>query len=193
MSSVESYEVRPAADLQHQQWENTRLRNRKLQLEIETLEKRSPWYRTLVPLFSTLIAVAGFMFGVVKYAQEQARNRETEERAFMKPWLDNQQATYSEALSAATTVANANDSTAKTAATEKFWELYQGPMILVETKSVSGAMIRFGNCLGTDQCDRNEMNGRVRALATAIAQSMAATAQMNYQQFALSQFKYKSD
>jgi hypothetical protein len=76
---------------------------------------------------------------------------------------------------------------------EEFWRLYQGKMILVETKSVSGAMVTFGECLdGTDDCSRAEMNSRCRELATAMAESMAATAKMTFREFAGNQFQYTS-
>jgi hypothetical protein len=66
-------------------------------------------------------------------------------------------------------------------------------MILVETKSVSGAMVQYGYCLdGSESCSKNEMNTRCRALATAMAASMAATAKMKFQQFAANQFRYSS-
>ncbi len=66
-------------------------------------------------------------------------------------------------------------------------------MILVETKSVSGAMVRFGRCLdGSETCSRAEMNERCRALATAMADSMAATAKMTFKEFADNKFRYTS-
>jgi hypothetical protein len=76
---------------------------------------------------------------------------------------------------------------------EAFFALYHGKMILVETKSVSATMVRFGRCLdGIESCTKDEMNTRCRALATAMAESMAATAKMTFDQFAGNQFKYSS-
>jgi hypothetical protein len=80
---------------------------------------------------------------------------------------------------------------ARSRATEDFFELHQGKMILGETKSVSAAMLRFGHCLDeTEQCGKGEINDRCRALATAMAGSMADTAKMSYQEFAANQFRY---
>ncbi len=92
------------------------------------------------------------------------------------------------------TVANSDDPETQKQATEEFWQLYQGKMILVETKSVSQGMVHFGGCLdGTlITCNRVEMNVRCRALATAMTESMAATAKMTFKEFVDNQFRYTS-
>lgn len=187
--------------------ERLRLQNEKLRLELAEARREKPWRHRLiqmVPLMTACVAIAGFLWGVFQYRHEQAENRraqaeqsrsarETDQREFMRPWLDSQREIYLEALSAATTVANSGDAAQRREATEEFWRLYQGKMILVETKSVSGAMVRFGRCLdGTDDCSRTEMNSRCRALATAMAESMAATARMTFEDFKQNQFRYGS-
>ena len=197
----------PEHALQVSQLEQVRLKNEKLKLELTEISKGKPWYHVLtqmVPLTTAFVAIAGFWWGVVQYRDQQTKNRiaqksqslregETAEREFMRPWLENQREIYVQALSAAATVANSDDPEKRQQATEEFWRLYEGKMILVETKSVSGAMVHFGGCLGrTDTCSRAEMNGRCRALATAIAESMAATAKMTFKEFAANQFRYTS-
>lgn len=190
--------------LQLAQLERTRLENEKLKVELAAL-KRLPWYHVpnrLVPLVTALIAVAGFLIGVLKYTNEQSnaradrkvqslREHATAEQELMKPWLESQRTVYAEALSAAAAAANTNDATLKVVAAQSFWQLYQGRMILVETTTVSGAMKHFGRCLdGSDICSKEEMNRRSRALGTVMAESMAATAGMRYEEFARNQFKY---
>lgn len=157
----------------------------------------------VIPIVTTVLAVAGFLWGVYQYTSEQAKNRDTQiiqqkreadlaEQELMKPWLDSQRQIYSRALSAAATVANSDDGEKVKTASEEFFELYQGQMILVETTDVSAAMVKFGNCLdGSDKCERAEMNTRCRALGTAMATSMAKTARMTYQEFAANQFRYE--
>ena len=104
---------------------------------------------------------------------------------------ESQRETYRQALTAAATIANTDDSNAKQQAVRDFWRLYQGAMILVETETVKDAMIRYGYCLeGIDKCDKYEMNTRCHDLASAMAESMAATAGMTYREFASKQFKY---
>jgi hypothetical protein len=189
------------------QLERLRLGNEKLKLELAAQGKARPWYHVsaqIVPIVTALVAVAGFSWGIVQYGNEQAKNRSEQkdqaerqrtvaQREFMKPWLESQRDIYSQALGAAATAANAADAKARARAAEEFWRLYQGPMVLVETKTVSGAMVAFGNCLDkTEVCDRKEMNARSRSLATAMAASMAATARMTFEEFAANQFQYTS-
>lgn len=74
----------------------------------------------VIPIVTTVLAVAGFLWGVYQYTSEQAKNRDTQiiqqkreadlaEQELMKPWLDSQRQIYSRALSAAATVANSDD------------------------------------------------------------------------------------
>ena len=197
----------PEQSLPSAQLERVQLENEKLRLELTLLRKGKPWYHLptqIVPIVTALVAIFGFWWGIVQYRNEQAKNRLEQkeqsdrqrvvaQREFMKPWLESQRETYSRALSAAAAVANAGDAKTRTQAAEDFWRLYQGKMVLVETKSVSGAMVDFGKCLEKkDVCDRKKMNERCRALATAMAGSMAATARMTFEEFVANQFQYTS-
>jgi hypothetical protein len=197
----------PEQSLQSAQLERMQLENDKLRLELAALRKGKPWYHLptqIVPIVTALVALGGFWWGIVQYRNEQAKNRLEQkeqsdrqqvvaQREFMKPWLESQRETYSQALSAAAAVANAGDAKTRTQAAEDFWRLYQGKMVLVETMSVSGAMKSFGKCLnGANVCTKEEMNARCRALASALAGSMAATAKMTYEQFVANQFQYTS-
>ena len=140
----------------------------------------------------------------MQYQNEQAKNRREQkeqadrqqtlaQREFMKPWLESQREIYSQALSAVAAAANSDDAKVRAQAAEQFWRLYQGKMILVETKSVPATMVSFGRCLDRkDACEREEMNKRSRVLATAMAESMAATARMTFDQFVANQFQYTS-
>jgi hypothetical protein len=187
------------------QLKQVQLQNEKLALDLADLKNGKPWYHLpaqLVPLVTALIAIAGFWLGLMRYQDEQQKNRfeqerqslreeENRQRDFMKPWLDNQRDIYQQALTAAATIANTDKPETRREATEDFWRLYQGKMILVETKTVSDAMVQFGICLdGSVACNRSEMNDRCRILATAMADSMAATAKMTFKEFADNQFKY---
>jgi hypothetical protein len=183
------------AELERLQLENERLR-------LELAERRhKPWYHLptqIVPVVSALLAIAGFAFGIWQYAKEQAKNREEQQavaqRELMKPWLESQREIYAQALSAAAGAANTSDAKARSLAADDFFRLYKGKMILVETKPVSDAMVSFGQCLdGTTECDRSEMNSRCNVLATAMADSMAATARMTFKEFEANKFKYTSN
>ena len=183
------------------------LQNEKLRHEAADQQRRKPWHHALIemtPIITACIAVAGFLFGVIQFRAEQQKNRasrdtqsqrekELAEREFMKPWLENQREIYSQALTAAVTVANTDELDESKSASSDFWMLYHGNMVLVETKSVSGAMVKLGHCFdGSETCDKPEMNKRCHALATAMAESLAATSKMTYEEFSTNQFKYSS-
>jgi len=192
-------------DLSALRCEQIMLENEKLKIDLAALRRGSPWYRQpveMVPIVTALLAVIGFWWGVVQYKEEQNKNREAKqaearreelesERQVMQPWLETQRSTYAKALSAAAEVATASDAVKRQRAIDEFWRLYQGEMIPVETKRVSGAMILFGRCVDkSDPCDREEMNRRSRALGTAIARSMAETAKMTYADYVKNRFEY---
>jgi hypothetical protein len=185
--------------------ERLRLETEKLRLEVEALRKRTPWSALsgqIVPVATILLGIASFWWGVRQYENEQEKNRSARqeqslsekaaaERAFMQPWLQSQRDAYAKALAAAANIANTSDPKKRSEAIEDFWRLYHGEMIPVETKTVSGAMVAFGQCLDRpDPCDRKTLNERTRALATAMAKSMAATASMTYSQFVDNRFEY---
>ena len=193
-----------ARELAQAQLQRARLDNEKLAREVEAQSRPRPWYQIpiqFVPLVTALVSVAGFLWGVLQYAGQQQKNRdervaqskretETAERQFMEPWLKSQRDIYTEALDAAAVIANAQEPKDRTIAEEKFWRLFHGRMILVETKEVSGAMIRFSDCLPVSRCTPQDMNKLARELATAMAKSMAATARVKYDDFAANQFQY---
>ena len=195
--------------LQSAELERARLENEKLKIELDELKNRSGKLLSgltnyMIPIVTTLLAIAGFWWGIFQYQGEQQKNRDAQkeqadreqaaaDREFMKPWLESQWDNYMAALSAATTLANSEDPVKVKQATDEFWALYQGKMILVETKEVSGAMVKFGRCLdGTETCDKQKKNERTRELGTVMAKSLAATAAMTYAQFTENQFKYTS-
>lgn len=192
-------------ELQLAQLEKLQLENEKLKQELQDRGKSKPWHAVLiqfVPIISALVAVAGFLWGVYQYQAQQTRNLEaqrlqsereleTAQRDLMKPWLDNQREIYLQALTAASTVANTNDPEELGRATVEFWKLFNGKMILVETDEVQDKMIQFGNCIKS-ACTQTELNEKLHQLGTAMANSMAATAQMTYAEFSANQFQYVS-
>jgi len=190
----------PEIALQAAELERARLENEKLRLELADLKnKRGRWLSELggrvVAIVTTLLAIGGFVWGILQFQLEQRENRASQqrqaEREFMKPWLESQWDSYMKALAAATTLATSEDSEKVKQASDEFWVFYYGKMILVETRDVSKAMVRFGHCLdGTDTCDKSERKGRALQLASAMAKSLAETAGMTYEQFAANQFQY---
>ena len=193
-----------------------RLEAEKLRLEVERMKREGSRARSLsayIPLISVVVTVAGFGFGIYQYRAQQIQNRESQERLaareaeartaqsirdkenaqreFMKPLLEKQLALYFEASSAVATIARTIDPSEKKKATETFWRLYSGPLVIVESMEVSGAMKRFSYCLdGTETCDRAEMNERALALGTALQKSMLKSWNMKPEDFAADKFQY---
>ncbi len=143
-------DTNPEELLRLAQLEELRLKNEKLQLELNELRKGKPWHQILiqfVPVLTALIAFAGFFWGLLRYQEQSRSELVSHEREFMKPWIENQRDIYRKALTAAGTVANTENDETRRKAAEEFWQLYHGEMILVETTSVSQAMVAFGKCL----------------------------------------------
>ena len=178
------------------QLEQLRLTNEKLKLEIDQLKKpgrSQPTLLQFMPIVTALVAVSGFLWGVAQYVREQDKIHAAAEREFMKPWLESQREIYLQALSFAATAANSDKPADRTQAAYEFWRLYYGKMVLIETKPVSNAMGKFGNCLKPlGACTPEQMNNLTLKLGSTMAGSMAATANMTYKKFSENQFKYAS-
>jgi hypothetical protein len=197
----------PERALELARLEQIQLENNKLKLELAELRKRKSWSTQMVPIITALVAAGGLLIGVSQFVTDQAtqhkQEQETANRQIMQPWLDSQRDFYQQALSAASTAITSGDPKKKRQATEEFWQLYYGKMILVETESVSTLMVTLGKCLngsdpcskvkigecpnGSDPCSKHDL---LLGLGTAMAKSMADTARMTYKQFSDNQFKY---
>jgi hypothetical protein len=179
--------------LQAVQLEKVRLENEKLKFELESLKngkgKGLDRFIPYLPLITDLVTIAGFGFGVYQYQAQQEANRVTQEqqstkdrvarelqskqeteaaqREFMKPLLQNQLSLYLQATTAAATIATSTDPIERRKAINDFWRLYEGPLIMVETHEVTGAMVRFGNCLREpENCNQGELGNRSRAIGS---------------------------
>lgn len=202
---------RPEAELQ-----KLRLEIQKLTLDVASTRKlaRLDVALRLMPTATIAVTVLGFMFTVWQYRTEQAKNRlaseqqavreateraerarkdtETAQREFMKPLLEKQQELYFDAATAAATIASTRDAAERRKAEERFWILYRGPLVMVESTDVSGAMKKFSRCLtGQDKCDAGEMNDRSLALASTLETSMLNTWNAKPDEFIKGQFVYR--
>ena len=193
-----------------------RLEIQKLTLDVESA-RRSMGHDVLLrllPSITVLVAVLGFGFSIWQYRVEQTKDRqaraeqvvrETTERAerarkdteaaqreFMKPLLEKQQELYFEAASAAATIAASTDPAERRKAEGTFWRLFWGPLVMVESKEVSAAMKRFGNCLNAvEACDAQEKRKRSLALASALETSLLNTWNAKPEDFTKGQFLYR--
>ena len=165
---------RDAAEL-----ERLQLENEKLKLEIDSLKSRLDRIAKLLPYGGFVIAVTGVFIGIWQYKEQQrldreqrttqsARQAEDARREFMKPLQEQLLKLSMEASSAAATLATTKNTNERANAVNTFWRLYQGPLIMVEDKQLSAAMVRFGHCLdGSEQCDKTTMESRARAIGSS--------------------------
>jgi hypothetical protein len=194
--------------------ERLALENDKLRAELSAL-RRDRWHllQQLSPLLGGLLALAGFLFGVVQYVEQQQRNRaeamaradeqiqamafeaerqaEARDQEFMKPLWEREIATYFRAAEVVATLAAETDPSALRAAEEEFWVLYLGPLVVIETQALSGAMKSFGECLnGTDACSRAQRANRALAVSSAIQGAIEEHAALRLSEFSQGKYQY---
>jgi len=91
---------------------------------------------------STLVAICGLIFGVIKFIQIQ-------EIEAAKPYLEKKLAWCEEAVETASSIANSTQMVK--ANKQRFWELYWGVMGMVEKQDITEAMIEFGKGLESNK------------------------------------------
>ena len=183
--------------------ERLSLENEKLKLELARM-RPSAWdaLQRLSPLLGGVLALAAFVFGVVQYVEQRQRELATREielarqaaardQEFMKPLWERELAAYFLASETVATIARTTDPVQRRAAEAQFWQLYAGPLVILETKALSGAMVRFGYCLdGTENCPQNELRDRGLAVSSAIQQAIQEHAQLRLSEFSKDKFQY---
>ncbi len=188
------------------------MESRKLELEVEKLAldvasarrvRRFDLLLRLLPSLTIMVTVLGFGFSVWQYTSEQAKDRaaaerqaireaEASQREFMKPLLNKQQELYFEAATAAAVIASSPDAGERAQAERKFWTLYWGPLVMVESTDVSGAMKAFGRCIsGEDKCSGSDTQNRSLALASTLEASILKTWNARPEDFIKGQFVYR--
>jgi hypothetical protein len=90
------------------------------------------------------------------------------------------------------TIARSSDVAKRRAAEEEFWQLYQGPLVILETKPLSAAMVAFGHCLdGTEQCSEPVRRNRALSVSSAIQQAIEEHAELRLSEFSRNKFHYE--
>ena len=183
--------------------ERLALENQKLKAELERM-RPNVWdgVQRLSPFLGSLLAVAAFVFGVVQYVGQHERELNTREvelrrqaaardQEFMKPLWERELATYFLTSETVATIATTPDAAKRRSAEEQFWRLYQGPLVILETKALSEAMVAFGKCLdGTEQCSTGELRNRGLAVSSAIQLAIQEHAELRLSEFSKGKFQY---
>jgi hypothetical protein len=142
-------------------------------------------FESMLKLFSPLLAVAAFIWGIYTYrensrqqlAREEAEARRTAETRRIeatRPYLDRQLALYTEATKVTSTIATSADKAEIEKATKRFKELYWGELGLVERGGVESAMVSFRKALDAKK-GQNELASLALSLAHACRDELAAS------------------
>ena len=146
--------------------------------------------------------MAAFVFGVVQYVDQHQRELATREnelarqaaardQEFMKPLWERELATYFLASETVATIARSADVAKRRSAEEQFWRLYEGPLVILETKALAGAMVSFGKCLdGTERCPEEQLRSRGLAVSSAIQEAIQEHADLRLSEFSKDKFQY---
>ena len=182
--------------------ERLALENQKLRAELERRPGVWEGLQRMSPLLGSLLAIIAFVFGVIQYIDQQDKERRTREnelqrqamardQEFMKPLWERELSTYFLTSETVATIAGTTDAAKRRAAEEQFWRLYRGPLVILETQTLSGAMKAFGTCLdGTERCSPGEFNDRSLAVSSAIQLAIEAHAALRLSDFSKGKFQY---
>lgn len=168
-----------------------RLKIEKLELEIQQLKRANEWTRNwgrILPTLSALIPLLALLFAVQQFVQQQKASEKASttasERAFMQPVLSRQMNTYFDASAAAATLASSDDPKEKAQASEMFWKLYWGPLVMLESPEVGQAMTDFGDCVKAPQSCPSGMKNLSLALASTLQTDLFASWKLNPEKYA---------
>lgn len=196
----------------------TTLMEMAIQLHDKQAAHRERW-TTFIPALSVLLAVIGLLVTAWEsrvqqgnwertYSDQQKKDQEDrktdqehdaqlQDRELFKPLWEKQISLTLEAADVAATIATSTDEARRAAATERFWVLHEGPLIVVESQGVSGAMKSFGRCLRRDaatapqeDCTPDTLRERSRTLATEVLEALSQSWAQGLGGFSEGKFKY---
>ena len=93
-----------------------------------------------IQAISTIALIIGGIFALWRYYDTTARE-------FQKPLWDRQVKLYFEATRVAASLTTTEPGDEWDKLSNKFWQLYRGPMCLIEDQGVEAAMVNFGKAL----------------------------------------------
>jgi hypothetical protein len=183
--------------------ERLALENQKLRIELQRA-RPNVWeiIQRLSPLLGGMLAVAAFLFGILQYVDQQKRELNTREnelarqaaardQEFMKPLWERELTTYFLTSDTVATIATTADAAKRRSAEDQFWRLYHGPMVILETTTLSGTMKAFGRCVdNTEHCSVGELKNRALAVSSAVQQAIQDHSVLRLSEFSKNKFQY---
>lgn len=133
--------------------EEQQLTIRKLQLEVEDLERKTGQRNlgVLGHIGTILLPYAALIFTVYQFGDGLERQAKAQEdatnRAFMSPILERQANYYFAAVTAAAQFVSSSDGRIKRQAADRFLELYWGPIVMLESPSIVNGMNTMKFCI----------------------------------------------
>jgi homospermidine synthase len=102
---------------------------------------------------------------LVQLAAQQAHERQ-------KPFVEAQMKYYFEATETATQIARTTEGSAREKLIQRFWQLYWGPLAVVEDEEVEAAMVAYGQHLKKNPRDAASLETLSLAVAHACRGSL---------------------
>jgi hypothetical protein len=144
-----------------------------------TQDKIGSW-DIFIKLIGGFGIIIGTLFTAWQYLDQRDRELLQRRMEFAQQIYDEKSKVYDEAITSASSLANATKLSAPTTQRylKTFWELYWGKMVRYESKDVEAAMVRFGNALKAWESTEAKPQGLQRlslALAKAIKEDLSRT------------------
>jgi hypothetical protein len=177
---------------------------RKLQVEIDNLERGHSWSSRVaqyIPVITALIAVSGFLFGIIQYRRQEAKHIEANKlqserdnalraKEFKKLFWEKQLEEYRAITQSAARLATWDAGDARDKEYLHFRELYHGNLVMVSDKQVVDATKEFLQLYidyRTDPSLQGKVDRSSRRLSIACRESLRQTWDVPLQALDLSQ------
>ena len=134
----------------------------------------------VIKALGPMLVLAGLVFGIFKFQTTARLDRESREdqnkqliaeaqREAKKPFYEQQLTLYLEATNVTARIAAPRDEQDKQAAIVRFWQLYWGPLALVESEQVAQAMIDFRTILEDTALSEEQRKVKLRNQTISLA------------------------
>lgn len=166
----------------------------KLGLEIKSLKKADKkWYVLIqyLPLTTVLVALAGFIFGIIQYKDQQQKDRVIREKEFKIKYWEKQLDVYINISQSAARLATLDNAEDREKEYQRFRELYYGNFLMVADEQVARtAKTFFQNYIDYRNDPRKQVGVQLssKALANACRKSLGQSWDVPLNNLDVSQF-----
>lgn len=136
------------------------------------------WADAISKIATSLSIAAGGLWTILVYRRARQKEATSAALAAKQPFLMRRLELYSEATLCAARIAVGTDEAEIASAKRRFWDLYWGPMAIVEDADVENAMVVFGQALN-DSVSPTALETAAIDLAHSCRKSLAASWQVD--------------